>query len=102
MRIANCQYVAYFTAMPTFRDIIERWPSLGEYADEIGVRYVTAQVMKHRNKISSGHWKAVVSAAKRRGFKDITYDLLVDIEEETRKRSRPPRRRSKSGAAVAA
>lgn len=88
--------------MQSFSDIIGRWPSIRAYADDIGVRYVTAQVMKHRDRIASDHWKAVVAAARKRGFKDITYDLLVDIADARKSSGRPPRRRSKSSAAVAA
>lgn len=63
----------------SFRDIIELWPSIGAFADDIGVKYVTAQVMKHRDSIDADHWVAVVDAAKKRGHAGITYELLARL-----------------------
>lgn len=63
----------------SFRDVIELWPSIGEFAEDIGVKYVTGQLMKHRDSIDADHWVAVVEAAKRRGFKGVTYEALARI-----------------------
>lgn len=63
----------------SFRNIIELWPSIGDFADDIGVKYVTAQVMKHRDSIDADHWVAVVEAAKRRGYSGITYETLARL-----------------------
>ena len=65
--------------MDTFTEIIDRWPSLQEFAADIGVKYVTAQVMRHRNSIDSKHWKALVSGAEKRLFSDVTLDRLAEI-----------------------
>lgn len=91
------------TLMLTYTDIIARWPkpSISTFARDIGVAYVTAQQMSQHDRINSRHWKRIVLAARRRGLPGITYDILADIADSRPQRP-PPRRRSKSGAAVAA
>jgi hypothetical protein len=66
--------------MKTFTDVINLWPSLGEFAEDIGVNYVTAQVMKHRDSINSRHWLNVVKAAEARGFEQVTVELLASLK----------------------
>lgn len=68
--------------MDTFSDIIMRWPSLREFAEDLGVPYVTAQVMKHRDSIAAEHWAAVVDGAKSRKIAGVTLELLARIKAE--------------------
>lgn len=63
----------------SYRDIIGMWPSIGEFAADIGVKYVTAQLMKHRNSIGADHWSAVVEAARKRGYDVVTLELLAGL-----------------------
>jgi hypothetical protein len=72
--------------MTTYTEIIDRWPSLSTYADDIGVRYGTAQVMRYRGSIPAKYWKRVVTAAARRGIEGVSLDLLASIEAEPRPR----------------
>ena len=87
--------------MLKFADIIDRWPSISIYADDIGVGYVTAQTMRYRDQINVRHWHAIVNAAEKRGL-DVSYETLAGIAASKKLKRNPPRRRSKSGAAVAA
>lgn len=66
--------------MKNFSDVINRWPSLTAFAADIRVGYVTAQVMRYRNSIAPSHWLDVVRAAERRGYHDVTLDLLVHLK----------------------
>lgn len=68
--------------MDTFSDIIMRWPSLREFADDLGVPYVTAQVMKHRDSIAAEHWSAVVAGARARKIKGVSFELLARLKAE--------------------
>lgn len=86
--------------MQTHKDIIARWPSISDFASEVRVRYGTAQVMKYRGNIAARYWVAVVTAAEKRGFHDITLEKLAEIEARRTSRSRP--RRRPRGAAAAA
>jgi hypothetical protein len=72
--------------MTTYTEIIDRWPSLSSYAEDIGVRYGTAQVMRYRGSIPARYWKRVVAAAARRGIEGVSLDLLASIEAEPRPR----------------
>lgn len=86
--------------MISHSDIIARWGSIKEFAEDIGVLYVTAQVMKHRNSIHPRHWDAVITAAAARGIPGITYELLSRTRPRGRVIVRPrPNRRAETRAA---
>ena len=73
----------------TFRSVIDSWPSIQEFADDLGVKYVTAQLMRHRDSIAAKHWKPVVVAARKRRLSGITLDLLASITPRKANRARP-------------
>lgn len=88
----------------TFVQLIDAWPSLRVFAGDVGVPYVTAQMMKFRDSINARHWPAIVEAAGRRKISGVT---LVALMELGRKRDarRPtggpnPKRPLGSGAAA--
>ena len=78
--------------MKSHTDIIDRWPSLRDYARDIRVAYVTAQVMRYRGSIHVRHWDAVVDAARGRGWSDITHELLS--RTKPRSQSKHPSQRA--------
>lgn len=84
--------------MSDFRTIINLWPSLGAFADDIGVSYVTAQVAKHRNSVSPAYWQAMVASAKRRGIKGVTLDKLAKIRSARRPLGRARRGEHRTAA----
>lgn len=71
-------------AMDTFRTLIERWPSLSAFADDIGVIYVTAQGMHRRGSIPSEYWAAVVEGATKRGIAGVDLEILAAISAAKR------------------
>lgn len=69
-------------------DIISRWPSISEFAADIGAEYGTAKAMRKRSSIPSRYWVTVVSKAGERGIDGVTYEALAlaaaaDIEART-------------------
>ena len=89
--------------MKTYADIIDRWPSLRAFADDIGVPYGTAQLMRHRNGIAPRHWRRLEAAAQRRGISGVTVQLLSEIAEGDKdERPRPSRIRHKQRSNEAA
>lgn len=62
--------------MTTFRDIINQWPSLADFAADIGVEENTAKQMRTRNSVNARYWIPMVSAARRRRIK-VTMDVLA-------------------------
>lgn len=82
--------------MDTFRTLIERWPSLSAFADDIGVIYVTAQGMHRRGSIPSEYWAAVVEGATKRGIAGVNLEILAAISAA--KRGCKPADRAGAGA----
>jgi len=63
----------------TFQQLIDAWPSLSDFASDLGVPYGTAKQMRRRDSIASGHWAKVVGAAARREIDGVTFDALAEI-----------------------
>lgn len=66
--------------MTSFRSIIDLWPSLQAFADDLGVKYVTAQLMRHRDSIASAHWRKAVRSAERRKIHGVSLEILASIK----------------------
>ncbi|KLK91395.1 hypothetical protein AA309_20040 [Microvirga vignae] len=65
--------------MKTVHDIIALWPSASELARDLGLKREShGTVMKARGSIPVVHWPRLISAAKKRGIKGITYEVLVN------------------------
>lgn len=62
--------------------IIEKWPSLSDFAADLGVAYGTAKAMKRRGSIPADRWVDVVEKAKARGVKNITLEALAMAKAE--------------------
>lgn len=58
-------------------DLMALWPSVSEFARDIGVKPSHAQTMKARGRIPVDYFEATVEAASRRGFAGVTYEALV-------------------------
>jgi hypothetical protein len=65
--------------MQKVSDILKAWPSLAEFARDLGVPYQTAAAWKVRESIARKYWLAIVDAAQRRGHFEITTDLLARL-----------------------
>lgn len=61
--------------MKTFRDIISKWPSISDFAEDIGVEENTAKQMRTRNSVNGKYWTPMVKAAKARGI-NLTHEQL--------------------------
>lgn len=65
--------------LTSFRDVINRWDRLPDFANEVGITPLLARAWRRRNSIPVSHFNAVVAAAQKRGFAEITTQLLVDL-----------------------
>lgn len=54
----------------TFTKLVGKWPSVGEFADDMLIFYETARKMRSRNSVGVRHWKRLLCVAKDRGFKN--------------------------------
>lgn len=64
------------TKPKTFEDVLALWVSPTELSVDLGVPYVTAQMMRRRKSIGVDHWPAVIRAAKRKGVRLDNDDLV--------------------------
>lgn len=68
----------YGPRMKTISDIIALWGKTSDFADALGVEYMTAHQWIRRNRVPPEHWSGLVKAANRRGF-HVTEALLAQI-----------------------
>ncbi len=62
----------------TFAALISSWDSHKDLADDIGVDPTLPAAWKHRDNIPPEHWKAIVTAAVKRGY-PISLELLASL-----------------------
>lgn len=63
--------------------LIDHWPTIGEFAAEVGCGYEAARQMRRRESIAPEHWQNVIAAAERRGINGVSLGWLTET------RSRP-------------
>ncbi|MFC3071512.1 hypothetical protein [Shinella pollutisoli] len=63
----------------THADIINLWPSLTAFAQDLGVPYVTAKAMRRRGSIPATYWVRLVDHAERRGLHGVTIRHLAEM-----------------------
>lgn len=61
----------------TISELIDRWETLGDFADAIGCGYEAARQMKRRDRIAPHYWARLISVAETRGIPDIDYGWLA-------------------------
>jgi hypothetical protein len=61
------------------RAIIEAWPSLADFAADVGVAYGAAKAMRRRDRIGIEYVSAAVAGAAKRGIGGITSNLIVEL-----------------------
>lgn len=84
LTIAGTQRI-YIVTMETFKQIIKEWPTLAEFATDIGVIPNHAKQMRTRDSIPPSYWKRVAAAAEVRRFPDITVETMANIAENKRR-----------------
>ena len=58
--------------------IISLWPTVGEFANDIGEKETTCRGWKLRDSIPSKYWQKIIDAAKPRDFEEkITITILM-------------------------
>lgn len=75
------------SGMDSFRDVIDKWPSRDEMADDLGEKVGTIHKWYARDRIPSEKWSALVEAGKKRRIK-ITIQQFAAISSR-RGRAKP-------------
>jgi len=60
-------------------DVFAAWPSDAEFGRDIGVPYPTISAWKQRASIPAAYWWRIIGAARQRGHREITADLLARL-----------------------
>ena len=58
-------------------DLIAQWPTIGEFAADVGCGYEAARKMRDRRSIAPEHWGRVVAAAKAKNIPGISFEWLA-------------------------
>jgi hypothetical protein len=73
--------------LTTFADIIELWPSAAELARDLNeVKDITVRAWKARG-IPAQYWDEVVASAHRRGFDQVSVEMLSALAAKMAGRS---------------
>lgn len=79
----------YCPAMNSFSDIISLWPSAEALAGDLGLPGEnpggTVRAWKRRDNIPSEYWDDLVLCAQRRGFHEVSAELLLRVAALRRK-----------------
>lgn len=70
--------------MRTVEQVIALWPTVPDFARDIGITPKHAQTMRARESIPPGYWLDVVRAATERGFKGVSLEVLARIHARER------------------
>ena len=70
----------------SFRSIIAKWPSLAEFARDLGVSENTAKQMRTRDSIGIEHWQNLLASAKRRKIRGVTVEVLARLKMDGKPR----------------
>lgn len=62
----------------THAEIIGLWPSIAQFARDLGVAYESAKAMSRRSSIPATYWKRVVQAAAAIDLQCVTYAALAE------------------------
>lgn len=64
-------------APSSISDLIDRWETIGAFADDIGCGYEAARAMRARNSIAPEHWPRVIAACGAKGIPGVTLEWLL-------------------------
>jgi len=57
--------------------LIDFWPTIAEFAAEVGCGYEAARQMRRRESIAPEHWTKVISVSEAREISGVTYEWLA-------------------------
>lgn len=69
-----------------FVAVTDLWDTLVTLADDLVVSEGVVRQWRRRDSIPARHWGALVAAAQKRGYGNVTLDLLARLAEDRDKR----------------
>lgn len=67
----------------TFVDIINLWDTCVELGNEVGATGLTVRAWKRRNNIPSKWWSKIEKAAVKKGYSQVSIEILASIGSES-------------------
>jgi len=61
--------------------ILALWPSIADLGRDLGVPYSTVAAWKQRGSIPVAYWRGLTQAARSRGLREVTSELLVALHD---------------------
>lgn len=59
------------------RELIDLWPSIRAFGEDIGVDYNTAKHIRRRGTVPSSYWVRMVAGAAAHGYRGVTFEALA-------------------------
>lgn len=72
----------------SFRELIDGFGGIGEFASAIGVTYGAAKQMRRRNSVGPEYWPSVIAASRTRGI-EVDAELLMGFVAPSAETKRP-------------
>lgn len=77
--LSYVMYDSVMTAPTSFTDLIDLWPTIKEFADDIGCGYEAARQMRRRNAVAAKHWPRIIEACASREIEGVDYTWLAAL-----------------------
>lgn len=71
--------------LESFRAVIACWPTISDFAGDIGVSDNTAKQMRTRDRIPDAYWARAVAGAEQRKLRGVSLKLLASLAEHKRR-----------------
>lgn len=71
MSPAECQSIP-----GSIKELISRWPTVAEFAADLGCAYQAARKMKDRQSISPSHWPRIIDLCADKGIPGVNWEWL--------------------------
>jgi hypothetical protein len=75
--------------MHNLSDLTGLWPSVADFARDIGVKPSHAHTMLVRGNIPVVYWPKIIQAADGRGIKGVTSEAMMNIHTEAAEPAQP-------------
>jgi len=80
----------YEIAMSTpkdIRDLIDRWPSIVAFQEDMGCKYEAARQMRYRNSVNPSHWEKLIEVAAAASIEGVTYEWLTSLRNPSKEKA---------------
>lgn len=70
-----------FPNFTSFVEIIDKWPSIADFAEDLDINSMHARALKYRNSLPPKYWLRVEEGARKRGIGGIDIKALAHIAQ---------------------